>query len=106
VGPFWALRMPRGGPLLGAHFQVGSSMIFTRRRMPRRWSRWSRVDTQRGYTIEIEDGEWGWTYLLDNERYGEPLEMVFKEIDERSGSSEEEIESLAVAWAAHLEVRR
>jgi transposase len=21
VGPFWALRMPRGGPLLGAHFQ-------------------------------------------------------------------------------------
>jgi hypothetical protein len=22
VGPFWALRMPRGGPLLGAHFQT------------------------------------------------------------------------------------
>jgi hypothetical protein len=60
----------------------------------------------RGYTIEIEDGELGWTYLLDDERYGEPLEMVFEEIDERSGSSEEEIESLAEAWAAHLEVRR
>jgi hypothetical protein len=60
----------------------------------------------RGYTIEIEDDEWGWTYVLDDEPYGEPLETVFREIDERSGSSEEEIKSLEVAWAARLEVRR
>lgn len=60
----------------------------------------------RGWWIDIDDNEWGWEYVFDGWRQGGPLEDVFEMIDEREGSTEEEILELAEAWAAHLEVRR
>jgi hypothetical protein len=59
----------------------------------------------RGWWIDIEDDGWGWTYVFDGHRRGEPLETLFEEIDEREGSTDEEIGRLAEAWDAHLEVR-
>ena len=65
----------------------------------------------RGWWIDIEEFErggvvWGWEYVFDGCRRGEPLEHIFEIIDEREGSTKEEISELAEAWAAHLEVRR
>lgn len=65
----------------------------------------------RGWCIDIEEFDrggvvWGWEYVLNGNRRGEPLEEIFEEIDKLSGSTEEEIWALAEAWEAHLEVRR
>lgn len=65
----------------------------------------------RGWWIDIEEFErggvvWGWEYVFDGCRRGEPLEDIFEIIDEREGSTEAEIMELAEAWDARLEVRR
>jgi hypothetical protein len=64
----------------------------------------------RGWWIDIEEFDregviWGWEYVFNGNRRGEPLEEIFEEIDKLSGSTEDEIRELAEAWEAHLEVR-